>query len=94
MTTKFISTLLLTASATLGFSRSDADSLVLVLNNLATLGNTELNFVSDFRIDDQKKVGTDSLKKNFEKFKMIPTFYYSVMAGLGKTGDACACVRY
>ena len=77
----------------MGFPRSDVDSLALALNNLATLGNTELNYVSDSRIDDQKKVGTNGLRKYFEKFKMNPTFY-SFMAGLGKTGNAGACLRY
>ena len=91
MTTKVISTLLLTASATLGSPTSDVDSLVLVMNNLANLGNTELNFVSDFMIDDQKKVGTGVII--FKKFKMNATFYF-VIAGPGKTGNASACLRY
>ena len=47
--------LLLTAS-TASPSSDNVDSIALLVNNLAILGNTELNFVSDFKFDEQKKV--------------------------------------
>ena len=46
--------LLLTAS-TASLS-SDVDSIAPLVNNLAILGNTELNFVSDFMFDEQRTV--------------------------------------
>ena len=49
--------LLVASSASLDSPASDVDSLALVMNNLAELGNTELNYVSDFIIDDQRRVG-------------------------------------
>ena len=49
--------LLAASSASLDSPASDVDSLALVMNNLAELGNTELNYVSDFMIDDQRRVG-------------------------------------
>ena len=45
--------LLLTTSSA---SMSEMDSIALLVNNLADLGNTELNFVSDFMLDEQKGV--------------------------------------
>lgn len=50
--------LLAASSASLDYPASDVDSLALVMNNLAELGNTELNYVSDFIIDDQRRVGS------------------------------------
>ena len=50
--------LLVASSASLDSPASDVDSLALVMNNLAELGNTELNYVSDFIIDDQRRVGS------------------------------------
>ena len=47
--------LLLTAS-TASLSSDNVDSIVPLVNNLAILGNTDLNFVSDFKFDEQKKV--------------------------------------
>ena len=54
--------LLLTASSVSSGSpkttSEDVDSLALVIDNLADLANTELNFVSDFMMDDQRRVGS------------------------------------
>ena len=50
---KVYSILLLTTSSA---SMSEMDSIALLVNNLADLGNTELNFVSDFMLDEQKGV--------------------------------------
>ena len=47
--------LLLTAS-TASLSSDNVDSIAPLVNNLATLGNTELNFVSDFTFDEQRRV--------------------------------------
>ena len=50
--------LLAASSASLDYPASDVDSLALVIDNLADLANTELNFVSDFKMDDQRRVGS------------------------------------
>ena len=36
---------------------SDVDLIAHLIDNLADLGNTDLNLVSDFKIEDQRKVG-------------------------------------
>ena len=50
--------LLLTAS-TASLSSDNVDSIAPLVNNLAILGNTELNFVSDFMFDEQRTVRGD-----------------------------------
>ena len=54
VTSNVFHVLLLTAS-TASLS-SDVDSIAPLVNNLAILGNTELNFVSDFMFDEQRTV--------------------------------------
>ena len=49
-------TLLLLLGGTGASLGSDVDSIAHLINNLADLGNTDLNFVSDFKIEDQKRV--------------------------------------